>query len=212
MKQTIKNLINNYQSYLKTNLYTFFRLMTMCSLFYMYKSSCLLCCDSYVHRNGFQNCIRQYLRKDTKKSKHRKLISYRENKLVRGKLVIQKQNCNRCNCVDRQQSPVVLFSNFIFPELFTIKRWHIENFFSCSITPREEGAFTNLYTAFCHTSTHILSCKNNESSRRRSCRYDDNQREWPFPYFQKWFWDHTRRYLREILIRYFPTQIFRPVG
>ena len=64
--------------------------------------------------------------------------------------------------------------------------------------PREEVAFTNLYTASCHTSTHILSCKNNESFRRRSCRYDDNQREWPLPYFQKWFWDHTHRHLREI--------------
>ena len=68
----------------------------------------------------------------------------------------------------------------------------------CKLLPHGEGCITNLYTASCRTSAHILSYKNTESFRQRLCRYDDNRRERLFPYFLRWFWGHTHRYLREI--------------
>lgn len=81
------------KSLLKTNLCTFSRLMTICSLVYMSKSSYRPCYGSNVHRNGFQIGIRQHLRD---RREYRDMIYFEET----GWNDIQRkiEALNKCNC------------------------------------------------------------------------------------------------------------------
>ena len=82
------------KSLLKTNLCTFSRLMTMCSLVYMSKSSYRPCYGNNVHRNGFQCGIRQHLKTRQKRVKGYDL--FRGNRLndIQRKI----EALDKCNC------------------------------------------------------------------------------------------------------------------